>query len=302
MKTTAAEYAETHGISASTARKRLRAMVNAGQASESVDWDRAPAPLWQKHLNPTYKVVRYEMKSEPSPTQPPAAPALDFTKSSSGVPPGEEGVLYLMAKLDELPDDGARHTFAVRNIVTDVGYGIDVVMSRFCIQTCHGLIARRVACVKNDSELYAASQLIWERWPPELQTDLAGLTKAYIDAGYFDLDTQRYAADTGVSGATASTLTRTGHILLEAAIRQKNVDAAVALIDAGERLDAKPSADPDSPAFESIMAMAESKWPSGTAERAKLNAAFMRQRISDATAQCPATASHMSSKPRRASL
>lgn len=240
------------------------------------------------------------MQPRLSPASSPASSALDFTKSSSGVPPGEEGILFLKAKLNELPDDAARHAFAVRNIVSDVGFGVDVLMSRFCIQTCHDLIARGVACSKNDSELYAADQLIWETWPPHLQNDLAELAKAYISAGYFDLETQRYAVDTGIPGVTSSTPLRTGQILLEAAISQKNADATVVLVDAGERLDSKPTPNPDFPEFKSIMAMAESHWPEGTTERAKVNAAFMRQRISDATSGITQALSNQPSRPRRA--
>jgi hypothetical protein len=181
----------------------------------------------------------------------------------------------------------ARHATAIKLIHVDVGEGLDLEMSRMSMRVCRELLKARVPCALPGAEMYAAVTLLAARWPSALAAETAALTRDYIRAGYFRLNDR---VDAFGAKAPYSTIFEPGRTSLEVAIRQSNIDAAVVLIDEGERVDFVPRPKyATEPAAVDLIDLARIQWSSiesvGRLREAVMRRVIAAGRVSEATAR-----------------
>ena len=148
------------------------------------------------------------------------------------------------------------HAVALRSIHITVGSGhkLDLQMCRYAMQVCRDMVADLVPCRRADAESYAAVIFVSSLWPEALASETGALMRLYIATGYLRLNDQ-----TDAFGAQAySGIFPPGRTVLEVAIRQGNMDAALVLIEAGELTTTTPkSAHRSEPAAKDLLELSD---------------------------------------------
>lgn len=177
---------------------------------------------------------------------------------------------FLRGVFAQITDPVQLHATALRSVTMD-----DEGAARHAMSVCRGLIEQRVLCRRFDAEVYATVTMVSSTWPESLAQEIGELFRAYIRADYVRLNDRVDA----FGAESYSVIFHPGCTALEVAIRQKNINAAIILIEEGERTDF-PSAQryPSEPPYADQFELASALWDEPEMV-ARLQAAVMRRQI-----------------------
>jgi hypothetical protein len=218
-------------------------------------------------------------------TPPTGLKALDAAAESTSA-----SVQQLWAALYSIASDLPRlHGVAVGLVPN----AMDDDASHAAIAVCHELIELEVPCRRLEIELFAACPLVMWRWPAALESEVAELMRSYVRAGYIPVN----GSDSRWAHFSSTFADR--RTALEVAIRQKNIPAALVLLEARSELAQPPRAGITEPVLREMVELARYLW-NDEAMVSRLTEASMKARTACALPPSDAPASSTPfRRPRR---